>query len=160
MFSLDDNRIATTNESGTVAVRDANSGVLLWRVLLGGSGIGGALAFSRRSYAFISTREEVAYVWKVDTGALLATPTRQNADGTLAVMFSGKSETCAISPVGKWIATPSDKNLHIWDTKTGLLAAKYEVHTESVYSVGFSPDSKRVLSCSGDRTIQVHTLDC
>ena len=90
-------------------------------------------------------------------------PSKQHEKGALAVVFTpGSTWNCAVSPNGKWIAENSPNNLktvQVWDAKTGQVVATFSEHTEEVYSVTFSPDSKQILSTSKDKTIQVHTLD-
>ncbi|MGF1581896.1 MAG: protein kinase [Gemmataceae bacterium] len=64
------------------------------------------------------------------------------------------------SPDGKWIAAATGEYKHdlkdlapgeiiIWDAKTGLSKYILRGHSESVWSVRFSPDSQRLVSVSG-----------
>jgi len=102
-------------------------------------------------------------VWNTDTGALVSGPSKQHGEGALAVVFTPKDTfPCAVSPNGKWIAenrTNNKKNVQVWDSKTGQVVATFSEHTDQVYCISFSPDSKQILSSSKDETIHVHTLD-
>jgi WD40 repeat protein len=78
------------------------------------------------------------------------------------VAFAPNSLYCAVSRDGRWIAAYADSTyriVHVLDSKTGQVAASLEGHTNVVESITFSPDSRRVLTASYDKTIRVHTLD-
>ena len=45
--------------------------------------------------------------------------------------------------------------VRIWDSRTGELLERFVGHTNSVYSVAFSPDGKSVVSGSLDKTLKV-----
>jgi len=102
-------------------------------------------------------------VWDSDTGALVSGPSKQHAEGTLAVVFIPNSTfACAVSPDGKWIAglpMGSGENIvQLWDSKTGRLHATLSDHIEHITSVSFSPDSTRIISTSWDKTIRIYNL--
>jgi WD40 repeat protein len=101
-------------------------------------------------------------VFDTETGALLSGPSKQHAEHTLAVAFAPNSTYCAVSPDGRWIAARvrnAHKIVRVWDSKTGLPAVTFTDHSKHVNSVTFSPDSKRLISSSFNKTIRVHTLD-
>ncbi|KAH7117479.1 WD40-repeat-containing domain protein [Dactylonectria macrodidyma] len=45
--------------------------------------------------------------------------------------------------------------VRVWDAATGQCQATLEGHSDSVYLVAFSSDSKRLASASGDKTVKV-----
>ena len=45
--------------------------------------------------------------------------------------------------------------IKVWDTETGKELMTLHGHTDRVWSVCFSPDGKRILSASQDRTLKV-----
>jgi WD40 repeat protein len=102
-------------------------------------------------------------VWDARTGALASGPSKRHDESTLTVEFMPHSTfSCAVSPNGMWIAARKDGDFNIvqvWDSRTGRLAATFSEHTDYVYSVSFSPDSKRILTTSGDKTVRVCTLN-
>jgi len=77
------------------------------------------------------------------------------------VASTHKDTWSAISPDGKWIAAYADttyKKVHIWDSRTGILATSLDNHTDEIRSITFSPDSTHLLA-SFDKTIHVHTFN-
>lgn len=90
-------------------------------------------------------------------------PSKQHEPDALVVMFTPRSTfSCAVSPNGKWIVenrTNNWKTIQVWDAKTRQVVANLSEHTDEVYTLSFSPDSKQILSISKDKTIQVHSLD-
>jgi WD40 repeat protein len=160
VFSRDSKRIAVTG-STAVEVRDVNSGILIWKYPESRYRGGQFVAFSLGTQRIISVYHGVVDVLNGDTGALEAGPSMQHAEGALALEFNSKSEFEAVAPNGKWMADNGcgHYKVRIVDSKTGQVVVTYEGHTKHVRNIAFSPDSKRVLSASDDRTIQVHTLN-
>lgn len=82
------------------------------------------------------------------------------------IFGSGKAEhggpldgvtSVALSPHGghRLASGSLDKVVRIWDTETGQLLARFDGHSDSVYSVAFSPDGRQLVSGSFDRTIML-----
>jgi len=58
--------------------------------------------------------------------------------------------TCAIAPNGKLVLSGGmDGVIRRWNVDSGQEAAQLKGHTDWIYSLSFSPDSKRALSSSG-----------
>jgi WD40 repeat protein len=164
VFSPDGARIASGSPDETIRVWDVMSGRLVLGPLKGHKDWCAFVAFSPDSKRIISSSEfRDVCVWNADTGVLVAGPSLGHAEGALAVVFAPKNSDSAISPDGKWIAALARDNtgiiVHVWDSKTGQIAASLEGHTEGINSITFSADSRRVLTASHDKTIRVHTLD-
>jgi WD40 repeat protein len=92
-------------------------------------------------------------------------PSKRHAEGILAVVFTPSSAWhCVVSPDGKWIATRKKvgkqwKAVEVWDSKAGKVAGTFSEHTDGVFSISFSPDSKRILTTSVDKTIRVRNIN-
>jgi WD40 repeat protein len=166
VFSGDGKQIASGSWYKTIRVWDTKSGRLIQGPLRGHNNSVYFVAFSPDGKRIVSVQwgGDVC-VWNMDTGACVSGPSKRHAAGTLAVGFTPSSTwAAAVSPDGKWIAgrleEGNDSTVQVWDSKTGLLAATFEEHTDWIWSVLFSPDSKRILSTSDDKTIRVRTLNC
>ena len=167
VFSADGKHLISASSDCTVRVWDAISGISICGPL-GGDSISiyaspkYFAAFSPDGQSIISASTDGnVCVWNTVAGALLSGPSKRHEEGALAVVFTPQSTySRAVSPDGKWIADTGAASgiVQVWDSGTGLLAKTFTGHTGSVRSVSFSPDSKRVLSASSDKTIRVHTL--
>lgn len=110
-------------------------------------GVSGSADGTLRLWDLVSGTE----IWKVDTGRLI-TSADVSADGKFIV--TGEA--------GLAVGTPDEEDdnplgaVKLWDLETGELVRVFGEnggHTHSVMSVIFSPDGKRVLSGSQDRTV-------
>jgi WD40 repeat protein len=120
------------------------------------------VAFSLDGKIIISVSENKAVcVWDPDTDALLQGSTWCSTITAIPVVFTPNSNTIAISPNGKWIAGCLAKSytVEVKDLRTGQKVATFDVHANYVRSVAFSPDSKRIVTASEDKTIRIQTLN-
>ena len=163
-FSGDGKRIVSGSYDKTVRIWDAKSGKLVQGPLGGHKTWVSFVGFSpdAKKIVSLSFGGDVC-VWDVDSATVLSKRSRQHAEGSLVVNFVSNSSSCAVSPDGKWTATCTGndrRTVQVRDSMTGLPAATFGTHIGMVETITFSPDSKRVLSSSYDKTIRVHTLDC
>jgi WD40 repeat protein/serine/threonine protein kinase len=85
--------------------------------------------------------------WSVETGAKIVS--WQHVGGTLAI---------ALSPDGARLATGGtaiDKAIEVWDTQMGKGVMTLRGHDAEIWSVAFSPNGKRIVSASKDRTVKI-----
>ena len=99
--------------------------------------------------------DKVVRVWDVATGMTVRTFRGEAEPG-----HAGKVYALALSPDGKWLAaggwmkTPGDEGHHVrlYDFASGKLVALLKGHDDITEGLAFSPDSRRLISGSGDNT--------
>jgi eukaryotic-like serine/threonine-protein kinase len=76
-------------------------------------------------------------------------------------LFSAEGGALAYSPDGRWLAArdADEKTVLLLDAQTHETAARFRGHEKLVYGATFSPDSRRLASCSQDRTVRVWQVD-
>jgi WD40 repeat protein len=74
-----------------------------------------------------------------------------------AVLFSAEGGALAYSRDGRWLAARAAdrKTVLLLDAQTHETAARFEGHAKVVHSATFSPDSRRLASCSQDATVRL-----
>jgi WD40 repeat protein len=65
------------------------------------------------------------------------------------------------SPDGRWLAVggADNKSVVVLDAETHQTAARFSGHEKPAVSAAFSPDSRRLATCSRDRTVRVWQID-
>ena len=76
-------------------------------------------------------------------------------------LFSAEGGALAYSPDGRWLAVRAadEKTVLLLDARTHETVARFHGHEKFVYGATFSPDSRRLATCSGDRTVRVWQID-
>jgi WD40 repeat protein len=74
---------------------------------------------------------------------------------TFAINFEGVNGPASWSPDGRWLATLSITPVDLWDAATGRHILTYSGHSEEVFRVVWSPDSRRVASAGYDLDVRV-----
>jgi WD40 repeat protein/predicted Ser/Thr protein kinase len=96
-------------------------------------------------------RSDGATVVNAETGAVVA---------RLHLGASHDTKALAYSPDGRWLAGTSadQKTVCLFDAHTYEPSARFPGHDGLIRSVTFSPDSRRLASCSSDHTVRVWQL--
>jgi WD40 repeat protein len=134
------------------------------------------VAFTSDGARLISAGDDkLIRVWDLSTGKTVRTFRGEASEGD-----SGKVYTMALSPDGKWLAAggwmdkstaslPCCGDIRLYDFASGELKTLLRGHTSVVESIAFSPDSKKLISGSGqgdfsaiiwdvDRGVLLHRL--
>jgi WD40 repeat protein/predicted Ser/Thr protein kinase len=77
-------------------------------------------------------------------------------------LFAASGRSLAYSPDGRWLAVlwAGEENIVVLvDAQTFETVARFRGHEKGVLSAAFTPDSRRLASCSGDQTVRVWQVD-
>jgi WD40 repeat protein len=105
-------------------------------------------------------------LWDAATGDFIS-ESEDRVVRALAVGFTfNHPDNYAISPDGNWLAKRKarrwqrndNKVVEVFDTKNNELVLTISGHTDEINCISFSADSKRIATCSTDKTIRVHAL--
>ena len=153
-WSPDSKLIASASYDRTVWVWDASNGVRLLNYRDHTSYVN-SVAWSHDSKLIASASTDTTVrIWDASNGSLyLSYKQKEHAMSKEYTSFS--VNYMAWSPDSKLIASASDKVVQVWDASNGSLIHSYTGHTSMVSSMGWSPDSKRIVSGSQDKTVQV-----
>jgi WD40 repeat protein len=76
-------------------------------------------------------------------------------------VFSAEGEALAYSPDGRWLAVREvdETTVVLLDAQTHVAGDRFRGHDKFVFSATFSPDSRRLATCSQDFTVRLWPVD-
>ena len=149
-FSPDGTRIASGSRDNTVRLWDAATGQPIGQPLTGHTDAVTSVAFSPDGKRIVSgSADNTVRLWDADTGQPIGQPLtghtgRGEQRGVQPRRHTASPPAAATTRCGCGTRTPANP---IGDPLTG--------HTDAVYSVAFSPDGKRIVSGSADKTLRL-----
>ncbi|KAI0333363.1 WD40 repeat-like protein [Cubamyces sp. BRFM 1775] len=157
-WSPDGRYIASGSEDTTVILRDGVTGGIVHKLEEHTDAVW-ALAFSPDSkYLVTGASDRRALIWEIASFSIVAELEDCNSVvQTIQYSHDGKrlvtSSVASTDPPS--VATPADFSVRLWDAKSGALLNTMEGHTAVVMNAVFSPDDRRIASCSADYTAKI-----
>ncbi|MBI3725432.1 protein kinase [bacterium] len=144
--------------SGREALTASTDGTLiLWdlalrldvRRLRGHGGTVASVVFSPDGKRALSgSADKTAKLWDLATGQVVATLPHPGGVPCVRFLSSGK----------RALTASDDGSCRVWDLATGECVRSFSGHTDQIYSIAATPDSKLALSASLDQTIRFWDL--
>jgi serine/threonine protein kinase/WD40 repeat protein len=161
-FTPDDRQILTVSLrpstdmrqgfSSDLAAWDVDTGRLLWQ-----RAIGGLPPWVRwRPYAI--SPDGAAFAAALPYGRVQVLETKDGSERFTVTATEEQSLCVMFSPDNSTLLTGagfSDRNIHLWDARSGEARGSLEGHSSYVSDLLFTPDGSRLISSSADQTIRL-----
>lgn len=70
-----------------------------------------------------------------------------------------KTASLRFSPNGQWLATVEGKVVKVWAVADGTVRHQYDIHTDSVEEVAFSPDGTLLATAARDKEVRIFQVE-
>jgi WD40 repeat protein len=146
-WSPDGKRLASSSGSDGDVVKlwDAARGNLLY-TLKGGTPV--AWSPDGKRLASVSKVSKTVKLWEANSGKLLHTMTHPGYPTSVAWSPDGQ-RLASLVTIGNTRRDSGDKDIKLWEAASGKLLHTLQGHTNSVNSVAWGPDGKRLAGSSG-----------
>ena len=151
-FSANGKKIVTASADHTAQVWDSNTGQPLTPPLGHGDWVLSA-QFSRDGAQIVTaSMDNTARVWDTQNGRELTGPLRHRS-----WKYSGSDVVplAVFAPDGNQVLTAGDDIARVWQIPTGAIVVQTGRHKNTVTSARFSPDGRRIVTGSWDKTARV-----
>ena len=157
-YSADGSRIVTAASDGRVRLWNAATGRRI-RVFRANGGVPEAAVDPKGTRVAAAAGEGGSRLWDARSGRPIRLPGHPLVAATVA--FSRDGRLVAIA--GRYPKQPGPKRprpaeVQVWRASDGVPVQTFRGHTNFVYHVEFSPDGRRLVSASADRTARIWTL--
>jgi hypothetical protein len=169
-LSADGKLLAGTDGNGTILVREVFSGKVKAKMQGNKRGVVSAVFLPDGKGLITGEAEGILRLWELDAGK----PSRTfeghkhgiwavvlSKDGTQLVSAGGASQNKEGKPIdaaGK-PTEDGDYVIRVWDVATGKEVQKFAGHTNAIRAIALSPEGKKVLSGSTDKTVRVWDVE-
>lgn len=156
-FSADGSRIVSGSFDKTIRVWDVASGEVVAGPFKGHTAYVRSVAFSPDAKRIASSSDDGSVrVWDVAGGSEVVARPFRSSDRVYSVAFSPDGSRIVSGLQGNIFTAINENFIRISDAAGGDVALGTLIgHTNSVFSVAFSPDGSRIVSGGWDKTIRV-----
>jgi WD40 repeat protein len=147
-FSSDGKSVITASRDHTAKLWDGESGKLLHTLEPHNSWLSSAAFSANGKMALTISVDNITKIWSTANGELLHSYGQESGYEVRSAVFISNGEKVLIS---RW----QTNSLQLFDANNGKLLTSFIGHSDDVNSTVFSPDGKKMLTASDDKTARL-----